>query len=80
MADEYEDGYDDGYDEGFDEGQRTADKAMKEAFTAIHKWLEERGILKWEDYPDGLNANDLMDLIYEHERNLILETKKSMTQ
>lgn len=76
----YEDGYQDGYDEGYDDGQRTAMEAQGQAFNAIHKWLEERGVLNWEDHPDGLNADALMDLIYEHERALVMAAKRSVMQ
>jgi flagellar biosynthesis/type III secretory pathway protein FliH len=79
MSEEYDNGYNDGYDEGYSDGEFTTQKAIGEAFTAIHKWLEERGVLKWEDHPDGLNADDLMELIYEHERSLVLKAKQSVT-
>lgn len=79
-SDGYNEGYDEGYDEGYEEGQREATAVTGEVFKAIHKWLEERGVLNWDDHPEGLNTDALMGLIYEHEDNIALAAKQSVMQ
>jgi flagellar biosynthesis/type III secretory pathway protein FliH len=61
-----------GYDEGYADGQQEAESAGLEALKAVNKWLEERGLLNWEDYPEGLSTNDMMELIYQHEEDIAL--------
>jgi hypothetical protein len=70
--------YQEGYDEGYTEGQQEIGGLYKQVFNGINKWLEERGVLKWEDFPDGLSYESMMELIYDHERSLVLKAKQSV--
>ena len=57
-ADEYDDT---DYQEGYADGQNDANGTSTDTFKAVVAWLQKRGKVRWEDQPEGISAEDIIE-------------------
>jgi hypothetical protein len=61
----------DAYQDGYAEGQNDATSASNETFSRVIAWLQKRDMLDARDYPEGYTAEDILEMLNEHEENLV---------